>query len=358
MLVLAIGAAGCASRVPRAAEPGRAPDARAPSPDERLAAAEGDPLSAPLLAEAGRALRAAGRAGEAHAALLAAAFLAEHPTEGRPAFPRAYARDLAREAGAAGRAPAVEEDPAPGRESAARRRAREEALRRYAAKDVSGALARLGEVPGAERDARLARVIASCDLQLAAEAARAGDEGRAIALLWSAVNVEPSVRSEAIYREIARLERRRALAAAARNRGEEARAALLRALRAAPGEPETLYLLGRSAPVPARPEVAAWARRTLAACHPDAPEARFFDAAARVRAAAGVKEASEIAEAFEAANPRARGQAADLWSLVAERAGTDAAREAHDALVRYDEAREAAARSREELESALGAGAR
>lgn len=371
--------AGCA-----ASPPPRANDL-APAPagvDDRLAAADRDPLSAPALVEAARALAAAGRAGEAHPLLLAAGFLAANPPAGRPAFPESYARAIEREAEAAqrrtlppagpeeeeaapapaqprrreesertggfagGREPVVRPVPRPPRAPTPGRRAREEALRLYAAREFAGVLARLAETPGAVAgDPRLSRVVASCDLELALGAARAGEDARAVELLFAAANADPIARVKPIYADVARLERRRAMIAATRPGGEdEAAKALLRAFRAAPEEPESLYLLSRG-----KGEVAAYARATLLASRPKSPEARAFAVADRIRAARDTREATAAVEGFEAENPRASGVAADLWSLVADRGSGEAAREATEALARYDAAREAASRSRDAL---------
>lgn len=327
--------AGCET-APRAKDPAAA----GPTPPAalRLAACERDPLAPAPLAEYARALLAEGRPGEAHAALMAAVFLAEHPAAGRPAFPSSYAGDLSREAALAARA-----------ESAGARAGAEDATwtPRSAARSRAG-------TPTRAAAAARAREEAVKSLRLGLEAARAGALEEAVAALRRAANADAAARSALLYADIARLERRIALEAL--GRGDEAggRAALLRALRTAPQDPELLFLLARRpAPGAISPEEARWARATLFARHPDAPEARFFAAADRLRGARDLTEATAAIEAFRAENPRASALAAELWGLVGEFGIAGASRDAAAARARYDEAERAALESRRALEESF-----
>jgi hypothetical protein len=336
-IVLLLALVGCgAAPAARTGELGKP----APGLDARLAALDEDPLAAPPLVEAARALLATGRAGEAHAFFLAARFLAENPPAGRPRFPDEYGRAIAREAAAAQRfaPPAL----------TAERRARDEAARLFAAKDWAGALARVAAAPAWERDPRLARIAASCDVELAIAADGAGDLARATALLRAAANADASARREAVHAAIARVERRRA---AKSESPADVRGALLGALRASPDDVETLWLLARAPG--AGPAVAGWAREVISRRYPETAEARWFAAADAVRAAPDVAAATAIADDYAAKNPQASGPAAELFGLVAERGGGDSAREVTEARARYDAAREAARRSREALEASF-----
>jgi hypothetical protein len=314
--------AGCEAASPRAG--GSEERATAEAVLAREAALDRDPLSAAAAGELARALVLAGRPGRGYALWRTAIFLAENAPPARAAFPAAFVRELERSAEAARRLPAPRREP----------------------EEWAGG-ARGGRAASGLRDPRLCRPggEAAREIELAGEAARAGRDEEAIERIWRAADLDPAARGPALFREIARLERRRALAAFSAEKPREAEAALRRAFRALPEDRDTLFLLARRG----APEEAACARAALLRLYSSSPEAHFVIAAERALGGDATALVSAGA-AVEVERPEASAEAS---RLLAEREAAKAAREAEAARARYDRAREAAARSREALEGVL-----
>ncbi|GIW72958.1 MAG: hypothetical protein KatS3mg102_2500 [Planctomycetota bacterium] len=232
------------------------------------------------------------------------------------------------------------------------------ALAHYRRGALERALAELEGTSGSETgDPEARRLLAAVHLGLAGRALAQGQHERAAAHLWAAADAHATARQPQLYRELARLARRRALAAELAGSAAQARAALLEAFIAAPDEPETLLLLSsrpHAGPgaVPERAR-AAWQALLLRA-HPESAAAHYLLARAAIARAQEPEQARRIAEEFGARHPGAPVLAAELHSLAAERASEHAAREAVAARRELERLLAEAQRARIDLESELG----
>jgi len=376
--LLALG--GCGGAAPRDGDPAST-EQRAKADlaaDAAFEALDRDPLSAARMREAGERLLDAGEPGYAHAMLLAAVVLVEDPPPADPAGKAIATGTSGGSLSSSGSAAKEPADPAgPGGKDALLRsveaaakaglpearsaathgpsrdrlyRSRDEAHRLYRDRQYAKALERFEKLTTAE-EPRVSRFVASCHMNLAFAAAQVSKDDEAIAHLWSAADADPARRGPSLYRDVARLERRIAVARLGDGDFAACDAALRRAFRAAPDDAETLYLLTRRRDLPALER--SWYERRLARIQPDESQAEFLAAAEAVRRAKDATAAAEEVDRFAAKNARQGSRIADLRSLVAERARGEAAQDAASAKARYDEAVKAARDSQTAFESGM-----
>jgi hypothetical protein len=347
---LATGCPGAEPRIGASAAERAKSDEAAQAALEALDAA---PLSAIRLRTAGERLLESGRPARAHAHLLAARALLHDPPPSGDALDAAGVEVLNRAIAEAEKVHTLPGGAASGVHAPSRERtnrSREDAMRLYREKQYAKALERFEKLT-CDDEPRLPRFVASCRLNLAFAASEEGKDADAVEHLWRAADADPARRGAALYRDVARLERR--IAVSRQGGGDMAGcdAALRRAFRAAPEDPESLYLLSRRRDL--RPGEREWYERRLARLHPDEKKAEFLAAAEEVRAAKDSATAGAIVDRFAAKNPQEGALTADLLSLVAERSRGEAAKDAASARARYDEAAKAAHESRSAFESGI-----
>jgi hypothetical protein len=194
--------------------------------------------------------------------------------------------------------------------------------------------------------------IAACHLREAEQALNDDKEAAAIASLLAAADADPRARRASLYRDVGRLERRRALRAGAAGSEAEVLLALRRAFAADADDPKTLYLLSR------RPRAGAGAldkplsdyfQLVLRKRHPKTAQAVFYTSARSVFQAKSDKERDDVVGAYERAYPSARSLSAELRRLVAERRRQAAVRVAAQSRSRYEAQLIEADRAREDL---------